>query len=95
MSKFIVLVNSGVYNDSGNVFDREGLEKLFEEWSEGEVLMSDEGEEVSIYELIEVGIMGERINIVNESMVEMGDDYVEVSVVELDIVELDIVELER
>ncbi len=83
MSKFIVLVNSGVYNDSGNVFDREGLEKLFEEWSEGEVLMSDEGEEVSIDELIEMGSMGEKINIVNESMVEMGDEWVELSVVEL------------
>jgi hypothetical protein len=83
MNKFVVLVNGGLY-EGGKVFDRKGVDELFVEWSEGKELIDDEGEVVSVDELIECGGMGERKMIVNEEMCEMGDDYVEVSVCRLD-----------
>jgi hypothetical protein len=83
MKKFIILVNSGLYNSSVNVFSREELEEVFDEWSGGDVMIDEDGEEVSVDDLIELGSMGEKVNIVNESMVEMGDEWVELSVVEL------------
>ena len=87
MTKFVILVNSGLFNSGGNVFNRDELEKVFEEWNGGGVMMCEEGEEVSINDLIELGSMGERVNIVNESMVEMGEEWVELSIVELDVEE--------
>jgi hypothetical protein len=83
MKKFIILVNSGLYNSSVNVFSREELEEVFDEWSGGDVMIDEDGEEVSVDDLIELGSMGEKVNIVNESMVEIGDEWVELSVVEL------------
>ena len=84
MNKYVILVNGGLYG-GGYVFDREELDGVFEEWSEGEVMMSEDGEEISIDDLIGYGGDGERVNIVNESMVEMSDvgGWVEVSVVKL------------
>jgi hypothetical protein len=84
MNKYVILVNGGLYG-GGYVFDRDELDDVFEEWSEGEVMMSEEGEEISIDDLISYGGDGERVNIVNESMVEMSDmgGWVEVSVVKL------------
>ena len=84
MNKYVILVNGGLYG-GGWVFDREELDGVFEEWSEGEVMMSEDGEEISIDDLIGYGGDGERVNIVNESMVEMSDvgGWVEVSVVKL------------
>ena len=87
MKKFIILVNSGLYNSSVNVFSREELEEVFDEWSGGDVMIDEDGEEVSVDDLIELGSMGEKVNIVNESMVEMGDEWVELSVVELSFIE--------
>ncbi len=83
MKKFVILVNSGLYNSSVNVFSREELEEVFDEWSGGDVMIDEDGEEVSVDDLIELGSMGEKVNIVNESMVEIGDEWVELSVVEL------------
>ena len=82
MNKYVILVNGGLYG-GGYVFDRDELDDVFEEWSENQVMMSEDGEEISIDDLIGYGGDGERVNIVNESMVEMGDEWVEVSVVKL------------
>jgi hypothetical protein len=82
MKNFVILVNSGLYG-GGDVFSREELDSVFEEWSGGEEMMSDDEEEVDIDYLIGMGEMGESVCIVNESMVEVGDEWVEVSVVKL------------
>jgi hypothetical protein len=85
VNKFVILVNGGLYNgNSVNVFSRKELEEVFEEWGGGEVMLDEEGEEVSVDDLIELGSMGEKVNIVNESMVEVGDEWVELSVVKLE-----------
>ena len=47
-------------------------------------MIDEDGEEVSVDDLIELGSMGEKVNIVNESMVEVGDEWVELSVVKLE-----------
>jgi hypothetical protein len=39
MKKFVILVNSGLYNTSVNVFSREELEEVFDEWRGGDVMM--------------------------------------------------------
>ena len=82
MNKYVILVNSGLYG-GGHVFSREELDNVFEEWTGGEVMMSEDDEEVSIDDLIGYGADGEKVNIVNESMIEMGEEWVEVSVVKL------------
>jgi len=82
MEKYVILVNGGVYR-GGEVFDREGVEKVIYEWSEGKELVDEDEEVVSIDELIEVGSIGEKKLIWNEEMVEMGDDWVELSVCKL------------
>ena len=82
MNKYVILVNGGLYG-GGYVFDRDELDDVFEEWSENQVMMSDDEEEVDIDYLIGMGEMGESVCIVNESMVERGDEWVEVSVVKL------------
>jgi len=81
--KYVILVNDGLI-DGGKVFDYKGLEDKFNEWSDGEKLIDDMGDVVSVDDLIELGGFGEKSSIINESMLEMGDDEVEVSVVELD-----------
>ena len=80
--KFVILVNSGLYG-GGKVFSREELDSVFEEWSGGEVMISDDEEEVDIDYLIGMGEIGESVCIVNENMVERGDEWTEVSVVKL------------
>jgi hypothetical protein len=82
MEKFVVLVNDGLYG-GGKVFSRKELDELFEEWSGGEVMLDEDEFEVSVNDLIEIGSIGEKISIVNESMVEMGDELVEISIVKL------------
>jgi hypothetical protein len=82
MKNFVILVNGGLYG-GGDVFSREELDSVFEEWNGGEVMLDEDDEEVSIDGLIELGEMGEKVNIYNESMVERGDEWVEVSVVRL------------
>jgi hypothetical protein len=82
--KFVILVNGGLYG-GGNVFSREELDGVFEEWNKGEVMLDEDEFGVSVSDLIEVGSIGEKINIVNESMVEVGDEWVEVSVVKLNL----------
>jgi hypothetical protein len=82
MKNFVILVNSGLYG-GGDVFSREELDSVFEEWSGGEVMMSDDEEEVDIDYLIGMGEMGESVCIINERMVDRGDEWVEVSVVKL------------
>lgn len=97
MDKYIILVNSGVYNSSAidkscvigrsaNVFSREEVDLIFNDWTGGEVMIDEDGEEVSIDDLIDVGDCGERINVVNEEMVEMSDvgGWVKVSILKLD-----------
>lgn len=86
MDKYIILDNGGVYyGGKRNVFSREEVEREIKEWSESKVLIDEGGEEVSIDDLIEAGKCAERINIVNEEMVEMSDmgGWVEVSIVKL------------
>jgi hypothetical protein len=82
MEKYVILVNDGLYG-GGRVFDREGLEKIINEWSGGKELIDEDDEVVSIEDLIEMGSMGEKKEICNEEMVERGGDYVEVSICEL------------
>jgi hypothetical protein len=82
MKKYVILVNNGLYG-GGIVFDREGLEKVINEWSGGKELIDEDDEVVSIEDLIEIGSMGEMREICNEEMVERGGDYVEVSICEL------------
>ena len=84
MKKYVILVNGGVYG-GGEVFDREGVERVISEWSGGKELIDEDEEVISIDELIEVGSMGEKKLIWNEEMVEMGDDWVELSICELSI----------
>ena len=82
--KYIISVNEGVYFEKDkNVFSREEVEEIFKKWSEGEKLEDEEGEEVSIDMLIDVGGCGDKVNVCNKCMCEYGDDYVSVSVVEL------------
>ena len=92
--KYIILVNGGTYNSSafdksnvvgrsGNVFSREELDLIFNDWSGGEDMVDEDGESYGVDDLIELGEMGERVNIVNEEMVEMGDEWVQVSVIKL------------
>lgn len=88
MDKYIILVNGGVYYDDGgkrSVFSREEVEREIKEWSESKVLIDEDGEEVSIDNLVEAGDCGERINVVNEEMVAMSDvgGWVEVSIMKL------------
>jgi hypothetical protein len=89
--KFVIVVNGGLFNGelnevAVNVFSRKELDEVFEEWNGGEVMVDEDGEEYGIDDLIELGSMGEKANIVNESMVEMSDvgGWVEVSIVKLD-----------
>jgi hypothetical protein len=95
--KYIILVNKGVYNSyvvdgmggvvgrGGNVFSREELDLIFNDWSGGEVMESVDGDEVyDVDKLIELGEMGMHAEIWNENMVEMGDDWVDVSIIKLD-----------
>ena len=82
MKKYVILVNGGLYG-GGKVFDREGVEKVISEWSGNKELIDEDEKVVSIDELIEMGSMGEKKEIWNEEMVEMGDDYVELSICEL------------
>ena len=95
--KYIILVNKGVYNSyafdgkggvvgrSGNVFSREELDVIFKDWSGGEDMVgSDDDEVYDVDKLIELGEMGMHAEIWNENMVEMGDDWVDVSIIKLD-----------
>lgn len=84
--KYIIKVNDGFFNKgNNNVFNKEELVGIFEEWGRGEKMVDSDGEEVSIDDLIEVGNCGEMIEIYNKGMVEYGDDYVEVGVMEIEI----------
>lgn len=94
MDKYIILVNNGVYNSyafdsvigrSGNVFSREEVDLIFDSWTGGTQMTDEDEEEVyTVDDLIELGSMGEKAQIWNENMVEMGDDWVDVSIVKLD-----------
>jgi hypothetical protein len=82
--KYIISVNDGVLNEGGkNVFSREEVDVVFENWNGGEVMMDWGKEEYSVDDLIEYGSVGEKVEIYNESMVEMGDEFVSVSVIKL------------
>ena len=82
--KYIIIVNSGVFDKDGkNVFSKDELVEVFEEWSEGKKMVDIDDEVIGIDELIEVGSCGDVVRICNKEMCERGDDYVELSVVEL------------
>jgi len=79
---YIIIVNGGVYE--GKYFESEGeVKEVLNEWSGGEEMKDEEDEVVSFEDLLESGRYGESVEIWNESMVEMGDEFVNVSVVEL------------
>jgi len=79
---YIIIVNGGVYE--GKYFENEGeVKEVLNEWSGGEEMKDEEDEVVSFEDLLESGRYGESVEIWNESMVEMGDEFVNVSVVEL------------
>ena len=81
MKKYIVVVNNGIYYDymmKKNVFNREELELSFKNWSEGEDMIDEDDNVVSIDDL-----MNERREIYNESMVERGDEFVEIEICEV------------
>lgn len=85
MTKFVILCNNGVFvgtNDK-NVFTREELDVEFGIWNNGTEMLTEDDEVVTVDDLIELGNCGERVDIYNENMVEMGDDFVSVSIVEL------------
>ncbi len=85
MTKYVILCNNGVFvgtNDK-NVFTREELDVEFGRWNNDTEMLDEEGEVVTIDNLIDLGNSGERVDIYNEDMVEMGDDFVSVSIVEL------------
>lgn len=84
MSKdlFVILVNDGLF-DGGEVFDRGELDTVIRKWSRSEELIDDEGGVWSVDDLIEIGGNGSRVNIINKSMLEIGDDYVSISICKL------------
>lgn len=82
MNKYIVIVNNGLYYDNilqKNIFSREELEKSFIGWSKGNEMVDEEGDKISIDGLIYNG----KREIWTESMVERGDDWVEVEICEI------------
>lgn len=89
MDKFVVLVNSGLW-DGGKVFvGLESVKELFKgegvkNWNiddggEDLKLNFDEGIEMLLY----FGSMGEKVIVKNEELLERGEDYVEVSICKL------------
>lgn len=85
MDKFTILCNGGVFvgtNDK-NAFTREELDVEFAHWSNNTEMVDEDGEVVTIDDLICMGDCGQQYDIYNKNMAEMGDDFVSVSVVEL------------
>jgi hypothetical protein len=81
--KYVIGVNSGLY-EGGKVFNgKEKVEKKLMEWSGGKDIVNEDGEVVSVDMLIDSGGCGYKEKIMNECMCEMGDDYMELSVYEL------------
>jgi hypothetical protein len=81
MNKYIIIVNNGLYYDNvlqKNIFSREELEKSFIVWSKGNEMVDEEGDKISIDDLIE-----SKREVWTESMVERGDDWVEVEICEI------------
>ena len=80
---YIVLVNGGAY-EGGRVFrDTDELQALLDEWSAGEEMLNEDEELVTLDDLIDAGGYGEPIDVYCQNMVEMGDDFVQLSVIEL------------
>ena len=77
---YIILVNEGVlFDEDKNVFERDELDNIMNDWSNGESLVDEDGEVYSIDDLI-----GNcKIDLYVGDMVEMGDDFVSVCIVEL------------
>lgn len=84
MKKFKVKVNGGVYyGDNGkSVFDEEELKVELVKWNGGKNEFKLEDEVVDVVGLIDVCGWG-KVEVYEESMVEMGDDYVELGLVEI------------
>jgi hypothetical protein len=79
---YVIIVNDGVYECK--LFENlDDVEKVLNDWSNGEEMRDEDGEIVDVYDLLECGSMGECVDVYNKNMVEMGDDYVGLSVVEL------------
>ena len=89
MNKFVMIWNSGLFcKGNKNVFNRDELNEIFSNDFGLKELMMNEGEVYSVNEgideMIECGNMGESVELINEECVEMGDDFVNVSIVRID-----------
>lgn len=79
---YVIIVNGGVYDCK--LFEKlEDVEKVLMEWSNGERMEDDYEELVSVERLLNKGMCGEMMDVYCDSMVEMGDDFVSLSVVEV------------
>jgi len=81
MSKYIILLNGGCFynKDYKNMFSMKELEVEINKWSNGEDLLNEENEVLEIEDLIDC----EGIKLFVDSMVEMGDDYIEINIIKL------------
>lgn len=81
MRKFVVVCNGGLFvnGNNKNVFNYDELINSINSWSNGEPMVNEDGEQLTADELIDYG----TVDIYNEWMVEMGDDFVTISIVEL------------
>ena len=83
---YTIIANGGLLsNDGKNVFNRRQIEDFFTDWSGGKELVNEDDEIVTIDDLIDISGYGESIDLFNQEMCEMGDDYVSVSISEINI----------
>lgn len=96
MEKYVVLVNGGLWG-GGKVFvGLESVKKMFkDEGVENWIMEEREGLDMFLYDcemgfdegikvLMDYGDIGECIMVKNKELLEMGDDFVELSICKLD-----------
>lgn len=87
MTKYMMLWNDGVYHESRtgrNCFSKEELVDKLNNLSDDENLLDEDGDVVDFDRLLSIGGCGEKVEIWNEDIVEMGDEFVSVSIVEVE-----------
>ena len=85
---YCVVINDGLFG-GGKVFSYKGLVELFKEELKISVFRDSEGNEYEfkdgIEELISCGENGCKMELVNNELLEMGDDYCGLSICKLEV----------
>lgn len=90
MEKYVVLVNDGLWGGGLVFVGLESVKNLFKDMGIKKWVVDDGDEDLKlsfnegIEMMLDFGGMGEKVVVKNEELLEMGDDYVTLSICKLD-----------